>query len=280
VNVVIATVLFLFLQVGSPIQEVSLEPRSITGFFVSLMAINVWLAIFNLIPAFPMDGGRVLRALLATRLSYVRATKVAATAGQAMAFLGVYLGFVLPAPILVLVSLFIFIMAGAEASAVRLQEATKDIPVSEAMMTSFETVTGQDSIGDAVDLLLDGSQTDFPVVDIAGRLVGLVRRDDLIGVLREHGDQVSVTCAMSDCDVTLKAEMPLSEALAKIQSSGFRTIPVTGRGDRLIGLLSLENIGELVMVRSALEDRTEKRLEGAQPTNRGDGVLGNFPVRW
>ena len=122
VNLVIAAILFVILQAGTPFREAYMKLDSLSGFFGSLMLINIWLVLFNLIPAFPMDGGRVLRALLATRLPYAKATNVAAWIGQSLAFAGGLIGFILPAPILILIAFFVFFAASAEASAAKTQE--------------------------------------------------------------------------------------------------------------------------------------------------------------
>src|SRR5690242_11169029 len=134
------------------------------SFIARFFAFNVGVTAFNLIPAFPMDGGRVLRALLATRLDYVRATRVAATVGQAVAFLLGFLGLVGPNPILLLIALFVFIAAGQESAFVQMRTVFEGVPVSRAMITDFRALRADDPISRAVELLLDGHQQDFPVL--------------------------------------------------------------------------------------------------------------------
>ena len=105
-----------------------------------LAAVNLFLAVFNMIPAFPMDGGRVLRALLAARLGYVRATKVAAFIGQGVAFALGVIG-VFSNPMLIFIAIFVYLAASSEAHAVALRAMSRGLPVSAAMTTHFATLT-------------------------------------------------------------------------------------------------------------------------------------------
>tara|TARA_R110002096_G_scaffold238581_19_gene430230 strand:+ start:10703 stop:11860 length:1158 start_codon:yes stop_codon:yes gene_type:complete len=254
VNVVIAGLIFLFLRISTIPLAIDLEARSISGFFVSLMAVNVWLVIFNMIPAFPMDGGRALRALLATAMPHSRATNIAARIGQALALGGVFVGFMNQWWLLVLVAFFIFLGAGAEASASRLREATRGLAVSDAMMTRFKMLRETDPISKAVDLLLDGSQTDFPILDDRDELSGMVLRKDLINALRKHSGSAAVVEARSGCEFAVAADSALPDAMQILQESQRSTIPVMS-GGRLIGLLSTKNIGEMLMVKAAKDER-------------------------
>lgn len=272
VNVVIATLLFLFLQVGSPFQSFSVELNSVRGFMVSLMVVNVWLVLFNLVPAFPMDGGRVLRAILATRLPYARATSVAAVVGQALAFVGGLLGFIIPSPILIFIAFFVFLAAGAEANFARTQEATEGVRVADAMMTRIEVLKENDPISRAIDLLLQGSQTDFPVLDSDGEITGMVLRNDLFSALRKLGEEGRVTEALSPCPGTVNSDSVLSEALQELYQRKCSSLPVVDSNNgQLVGLLSLENIGEMLMVKSALDDRRKHGFSGLADTRYEPG---------
>ncbi len=254
VNVVIAAGLFLALRAGGVPLTIDLEMESARGFFLSLMVVNIWLVLFNMIPAFPMDGGRVFRALLATVLPYSRATSIAAGVGQALALAGVFFGFMNQWWLLVFVALFIFLGAGAEASASRLREATRGFSVSDAMMTRFQTLRENEPISRAVDLLLDGAQADFPIVDDEGRLSGMLLRQDLIAAVRQHGEEAPVIRARSACDERVPPDLDLTEGLQILHGSACPTLPVM-EGDRLLGLINSENIGELLMVRAAMDKR-------------------------
>lgn len=273
VNVVIALVLFLFLQTSPPLQEFTLDAKSFTGFMANLMVVNVWLVLFNLVPAFPMDGGRVLRAFLAMRFSYSRATTIAAVVGQSLAFIGGFLGFIIPAPLLIFIAFFVFLAAGAEASAARTEEATSGVKVADAMMTRFQVLQVGDRIGRAVDFLLEGSQTDFPVVDSEDKVVGMVLRKDLMSALREHGEEGVVNEALSDCQVTVKADELLSDTLQLLNQSQCRTVPVINPEDgSLVGLLTLENVGELLMIKSAI-DRHGREEKDQHILEAGESLL-------
>src|SRR5260370_22799876 len=151
-----------------------------------LAEVNLFLALFNLIPAFPMDGGRVLRALLAPRLGYVRATEVAATIGQLCAFALGFLG-LFANPLLIFIAIFVYLAASSEAQLVSLRAMSRDVPVSNAMMTEFATLTPDEHIDAAVETLLRTSQSEFPVIDADHHLVGLLDRDGMIRALKTLG---------------------------------------------------------------------------------------------
>jgi Zn-dependent protease len=153
---------------------------------VSVFWVNVYLLLFNLIPAFPMDGGRVLRALLATRLTYARATQIAATVGQAFAFLFGIVGlFGVPGvfsanPFLIFIAFFVYIGASQEAALAQMRDVSRRFPVSSAMVREFRILPDTATLQEAVDALLATSQHDFPVVDGSGNVAGILTRHDLI----------------------------------------------------------------------------------------------------
>src|SRR6478609_5175267 len=144
-----------------------------------LAAVNLFLALFNMIPAFPMDGGRVLRALLATRLGHLRATEIAASIGQVVAFGLGFLG-LFGNPLLIFIAIFVYLAASSEAQLVAMRAMARDVPVSAAMMTQIARLSPQAHIDEAVETLLRTSQSEFPVVDAGGLLVGLLSRADMI----------------------------------------------------------------------------------------------------
>ena len=156
-----------------------------------LAIVNLFLALFNLIPAFPMDGGRVLRAALASRMGFVRATEVAAQIGQFVAFALGFLGLMYN-PILIFIAIFVYLAASSEAHMVALRAVSRGVPVSHAMMTRFATLTPQDHIEEAVQTLLQTSQGEFPVVDGAGKPVGMLDRGALIKALKTLGPDARV----------------------------------------------------------------------------------------
>jgi Zn-dependent protease/CBS domain-containing protein len=249
VNVVIAAGLFLGLTVtGSwqPLAEIDLT----SGVFLErLMLVNVFLVLFNMIPAFPMDGGRVLRALLAMRLEYVSATRTAANVGQAVAFLLGFIG-LFTNPFLVLVALFVWIGAGQEASFVEMRSALAGIPVGRVMITDYRTLAPGDRLHEAIDLTIAGSQTDFPVVR-DGVVVGVLTQGDLLKGLAEGGRGAPVDGLMRTTFETADVGDMTETAFQRLQSCDCHTMPVLDRG-RLVGLITSENVGEFLRIQAAL----------------------------
>ncbi|HEY6612995.1 MAG TPA: site-2 protease family protein [Vicinamibacterales bacterium] len=190
VNGVIALFLFGWLRASGQWPPVGGLGVASGGFVERVMLANAFLAGFNLLPAFPMDGGRVLRALLATRMEYTRATQHAASIGQGMAILFGFLG-LQGNPMLIFIALFVWIGAGQEASMVQMKSALAGIPVRRAMLTHFRTLRPASTLGDAADLVLSGSQQDFPVMD-DGRLEGILTRSDLLAALSRSGRNAAV----------------------------------------------------------------------------------------
>src|SRR6478735_6448649 len=194
VNVVIALLLFGWLQASGAWQSVDGIGVTTGAFAERVMVANVFLAGFNLLPAFPMDGGRALRAFLATRMEYTRATQRAAIVGQGMAILFAFMG-LQGNPMLIFIALFVWIGAGQEASMAQMKSALAGVSVRTAMLTQFRALGPSQTLGDAVDLLLSGSQQDFPVAD-SGRLVGMLPRSTLMKALAAAGRDATVGAHM------------------------------------------------------------------------------------
>jgi CBS domain-containing protein len=250
VNVVIAAILFLYLFVTNslgPMNELTVASGS---FLERLMWVNISLVLFNLIPAFPMDGGRVLRALLAMRMDYVRATQIAANVGQGLAYLFGLIG-LFSEPFLIFIALFVWIGASQEASMVQMRNSISGIPVTHAMQTRFETLSPSDRLDRVVSLILAGSQQDFPVVQ-DDQFVGVLTRDDFIRALSEHGQNTPVTDVIRRNIPSVDSHEMVESALMRLQESGAKTLPVMHRG-RFVGLITSENITEFLMIRSALK---------------------------
>ena len=254
-NVVIAAGLFLGLQLSDQWQPLASLTMTSGNLVERLLAVNVFLVLFNLLPAFPMDGGRVLRALLAMRMEYARATNVAATIGQGMALVFAAIG-LFTNPMLLFIALFVWIGAAQEAAAAQMRAAFAGNLVRDAMQTDFRTLSPLDGLRQAVGLLLASAQQDFPVVE-DGRLVGLLHRADLLRALSEHGEGVTVASAMERNIETVDANELLDWAIAHRESDRGFTRPVL-RDGRLVGLLTAENLGEFFMVRSALDRQPRK----------------------
>lgn len=250
VNVLIAVVLFLWLWVTNALEPLS-EVSLISGPFLErLMVVNIWLVLFNLLPAFPMDGGRVLRAFLAMRMDYARATSIAAGIGQGMALLFGFIGF-FSNPFLIFIAFFVWIGAASESGMAQMRSSFDGTPVRAAMITDFYTLQKSDYLARAVELIIAGSQQDFPVLD-GGHVVGILTRDKLISALSKHGQNIDVGEVMQrDFQAADSSEM-LQTAFMRLQGCDCRIMPVL-RGEKLVGLLTMENIGELMMIQSALK---------------------------
>jgi Zn-dependent protease len=255
VNVVIAAGLYLWLHLTASFEPIS--KLSVTGgsFFERLMVVNIFLVVFNMLPAFPMDGGRVLRALLATRMEYTRATQIAASIGQGMAFLFGLMGLFFN-PFLIFIALFVWIGAAQESSMVQMKSALSGIPVRRAMLTDFQTLSPRDTLSRAIELILAGSQQDFPVVE-NGRVAGILTRSDLLKAVAQSGQSAPVANVMQSEFQTVEPSEMLETAFMRLQTCQCRTMPVVSRGE-LVGLLTMDNIGEFMMIESALSGAAMK----------------------
>ncbi|HEX5219847.1 MAG TPA: site-2 protease family protein [Verrucomicrobiae bacterium] len=248
VNVVIALGLFSGLVLSGKWHS-GVEMSVLGGSLAHrLLFANVFLVLFNLLPAFPMDGGRVLRSLLAMRLNYVRATRIAVNIGKGMAvvfgLLGLFGNFML-----LLIALFVWMGATQESLVAEMKFSLAGARVREAMLTEFHSLQPQDPLGEAARQLLAGSQHDFPVID-NGRLVGLLTHADLFRALRAHGEDHSVSAAMQrDLDV-LSPFDSLEQAMARERAGRNLVLPVL-EGERLVGLLTPENLSEFLLIRKA-----------------------------
>ena len=257
VNVVIAAGLFLWLQfTGSlvPVEQLAVQSGS---FLERLMMVNLFLAAFNMLPAFPMDGGRVLRAVLASRMEYTRATQLAANVGQGMAFLFGFAG-LFGNPMLLFIALFVWIGAAQEASAVQMKSALGGIPVARAMLSDFRTLQPGDTLARAAELILAGSQHDFPVVE-GDRVTGVLTRADLIGALSAQDLQRPVADIMQRQFQVADAGDMLEGAMERLQACACHTLPVV-RDGRLVGLVTMDNIGEFVLIHAALSGKQAPRI--------------------
>jgi Zn-dependent protease len=253
VNVVIA--LGLFVAGGSFINPfVNPAAPEGVGLVSQLLIINVLLVAFNLLPAFPMDGGRVLRALLATRMSYARATQIAATVGQGFAFVFGFIGLIWN-PFLIFIALFVYIGASQEAALAQMKDVSRRFPVSSAMVREFRTLPENATLEEAVDALLATSQHDFPVVDETGNVAGVLTRHDLIAALRKNDPALRAGDVMRRNIPTVTTGTRFEEAFRIMQECNCPAVPVLDSMKRLVGLLTPENVTELMMIQSAMPRR-------------------------
>jgi predicted transcriptional regulator len=239
------------------ISRLSAEPFFGATFLKRMLFVNVVLAVFNLLPAFPMDGGRVLRALLAMRLDYVQATQISAAIGQMMAFLFGFFGLFYN-PFLVFVALFVWMGAAGEASMVQMRAYLEGIPVQRAMITDFRTVAPDDRMSDVSAHVIAGFQQDFPVVQ-EGNLVGVLTRADLVQALAQKGLDEPVANVMRTRFETAAPGEMMEKVMKRLQECDCHSLPVV-QGNSIVGLITMENIGELVMLKSALGGKAAAQI--------------------
>ncbi len=248
VNVVIAAGLLGSLYILGNVTR-ALDVSLLGGAFLArLMWVNVALVVFNLLPAFPMDGGRVLRAMLAMHTSYAKATRIAARTGQMMAVLFGIVGFMYN-PLLILIAVFIYFGAAQEASAAEFRSLIKGVAVHQAMIARPGTLSPYDRAEDAAETIAMGYQRDYPVLH-EGRIVGLLVGDDLFTRL-EQGEPIEGTVSerMRPDPPTIDAAAPLEEALAMIQEHNVPALPVTYYG-QLVGLVTVDSLSRFANLRA------------------------------
>jgi stage IV sporulation protein FB len=250
VNVAITILLVLFGAHLTPSAASAVDNTHI-AMIDRLAAVNLFLALFNLIPAFPMDGGRVLRALLASRFGYVRATGLAASIGQFVAFALGFIGLMYN-PILIFIAIFVYLAASSEAHMVALRAVSQGVPVSHAMMTHFETLMPDAHLDSAVQTLLQTGQGEFPVVDGAGKPVGLLGRGDLIRAIKTLGPDARVADAMAVDVPAISHRGTLEQAFKLLQEKQAPAVAVTDSAGKLVGLVTGETIAEMMMLQEAL----------------------------
>jgi Zn-dependent protease/CBS domain-containing protein len=230
------------------------------NFLTNLIVVNFCLLAFNLIPAFPMDGGRVLRALLATRMKYARATLTAARVGQAIALLFGFIG-LFTDPFLVFIALFVWVGAEQESMVVQIHHSLGGLFVEQAMLTNFRTLQPDDPLSTALEPLPSDGQHDFPVV-FGDHVLGMLTRENLARALAKNGTDSRIRDAMIRDFPTADSHEMLEHAVAALRAARSRSMPVIHDG-ALVGLLTLDHIGEMLMLRSA--QQPEQRDNGNAP---------------
>ena len=225
----------------------------------SLFQVNVFLLAFNLIPAFPMDGGRVLRALLASRIGMVRGTRIAARTGQIFAFAFAGIGLWSSSFLLLIIAGFIYLAAGAEANAVETRAAGRGMTTAEIMVTDLRTLRVHATLGDAAALLLAAEQREFPVVDNDGRLEGLLTRDDLVRGLASHGVDASVQTVITVGIEPLTVATPFDEAVRRLRGQRLQAIPVVTDDRQVVGMVTSDNLTDLILLQPHLRPGTWSR---------------------
>lgn len=250
VNLVIAVLLVGLFGVELDAEKFNSVQHAPSDLLSQVAFANVALFVFNLIPAFPMDGGRVLRALFAFQLDYARATRLAATIGQIIAIFFGAMG-LMGNPLLILIALFIFIAASSEAGYVESKTFTSGFTARDAMISQYEVLQEHEDLDAAVKKLLATTQQEFPVVDHAGDLHGVLTRENLINALRDKGGTTPVRDAMI-ADVPMVGETEsLASVFETLRAKQAPVVAVVRHGRALMGYINSENVAELIMVRAS-----------------------------
>ncbi len=267
VNVVIAAALFVALG-GLPGPTETMEP-TIAGFAGRLLYANVLLVLFNLIPAFPMDGGRVLRALLSLWRGPVQGTRIATLIGRGFAVLFGLVGLFSGNIVLILIGAFIFFAASSEGAAAKLGASLAGVRNGEAMMTRFARLGRDSCLGDAVTCRLRTGQSVIPICDREGSLAGALSRRTIYASLARQGARTPVVEVMTTDIPVVPVHGDLAETARLLQEANWPAIAVVDAADRLVGLVTRETLDDV----AALADATRR---GGR--NTFDAALGRGAV--
>jgi stage IV sporulation protein FB len=248
VNVLIWAVLTVALGATAGVTTLLQLDEPAQGFWARLAAVNLFLVVFNMIPAFPMDGGRVLRAVLSFFMDRPKATRIAARAGQGIAFLFGFLGLTSGNPLLLLIAIFIFMAAAAESSDVLTRERAHDVPARVAMITSFERLAPDDTLEAAAQSLLRTTQAEFPVVDAQGTLVGVLTRAQIVDASAQKRATSPVSDAMTAEIPRVLLDTSLETVLDSLSKPGVPAVAVQDRRGNFLGYITRENFGEWMLL--------------------------------
>ena len=250
INLAIAGVLYLIAGGGAGITAPEMYPGPAQELLGSLITVNIMLAVFNMVPAFPMDGGRVLRGLLALKLDFVRATSIAVTVGQGFAMLMIFLG-ILGNLWLAIIGFFLYLGAGGEHRAVMMRSVLRKVPAAEAMVTEFKHLRPDEPLSRALEYVHRGCQEDFPVIGERG-LEGILTRSGMIAAIHEKGVDVAVSDVMNPNFIAVGAVTPLDEVFRQVFTGGKAAAAVVENGN-LLGMLCPEGLSRFLAIRLALK---------------------------
>ncbi len=230
----------------------NIQTPGVVNLLVYLIAINLLLGLFNLLPAFPMDGGRILRALLAMVMSYVRATRIAVFVGRLMAILFAVGGIFSGDLFMLLIAFFVYVGGRGELEGVKSRRALRDIPARDALTADAVNLYISEYIDRAVTLAMASYQTDFPVLDLSGAFAGVLTRDQLIDGLREGGrDARLVNYMIPAAEVPqCKPDDELVQVWELMGSSGSPVVAVID-GRHFLGLITANDIAEIINIKEA-----------------------------
>jgi Zn-dependent protease len=271
VNVVIALVLYGILLAAGLHANITQFRWQGGNFLNKLMVVNIWLVLFNMIPAFPMDGGRALRALLATKMEFTQATHIAARIGQGIAYLFGLLG-LFTDPFLLFIALFVWMGAEQESAMAQMHSWVGNIPVGRVMVRDFRSLQPDDPLTDAIEHTLSGWQYDFPVV-FGDHVLGVLTREDMLKALTRGGAAGRVRDAMRRNVPVADSYDMLEHTLPMFHECHCRSLPVEHDG-RLVGMLTMDNVGEFLAVQSALRRASGKGNKSVgQPPPQAENIF-------
>lgn len=229
------------------------ESHGFQSIMPQLAATNLFLALFNLLPAFPMDGGRALRALLAMRMDRLRATKVAAYLGHIVAGLFVLLGLISVNPILLLIGIFIYFGASAESADTELRELAQTLTVSDVMRSNVQPISSRASLAEAIGLMLQAGQHAIPVIDPDGTLIGIATKEGIIRAVHHSGRGALISEAVQSDIPTVASRQPLTEALELMQTRSSPAVLVRGPNGEFAGILTTDTLADVMLLGGASE---------------------------
>jgi Zn-dependent protease/CBS domain-containing protein len=254
VNLAIALILFLILLFSGFDFSLlfSFQYLDRAAFLPALLLVNIMLFLFNLVPAFPMDGGRLLRAGLGFRFSRLQATRMAARTGQLFAVFFAIWG-LFHNPFLVLIAVFVFIGAQAELQDVQSKSMLEGKKIDDLLMKNFTRLNPHMPLNQVVDILLHGQEEEFIVHD-GDKVVGILTKNLIIKGLSEYGQDVEIEKIMETDFPAFTRDDSVKEVYEKLQLSGTKIAPVLD-DDALVGIIDMKNIHEYLLVFEALNTR-------------------------
>jgi Zn-dependent protease/predicted transcriptional regulator len=247
------------------------EP-GLTNLVTYLFGANLALGIFNLLPAFPMDGGRILRALLAMTMPYVRATQTAVLVGRLFAGLLAIWGLMSGNISMLLIAFFVYVGGGAEREAVESKAVLRHFTAAQALTHTAVNLYSSERLNRAVELIMNTYQADYPVLDLTSKFIGVLTRPRLIQALQAQGPDGRVIDVMMPAEnvPVVAPSMNLADVWELMATSGSRVVAVKN-GQDFMGLITLEDINEVFQVMGASMSRTGQPLPPSSMTATPSG---------
>ena len=247
-NIVIIIVLFFPIKylVGPEVMFHPLSTQTWPLTITYLYWINLMLAGFNMIPAFPMDGGRVLRSMLAWRIGYQRATRIAVSIGRILALAFVYFGILRLNIFLVIIAVFIYTSASAEGAQVDIKETLKKFRVRDILPRDFIVLNKEATLAKVLEHIFHSHQEDYPIVD-GKELVGFITRQDIMQGIHSYGTDKAVGEMMRTAFPKAKDSDPLIKIQGIMHERGMRALPVMKDG-YVVGVVTIEDISRVYAI--------------------------------